>query len=110
MAKSAWYARTTWSPTDREEFLTRLRAVVGAHEQAACLRKQAAHLLKARTPEALGGARELYELLLAQFPDSSDLAYVHTALGELGMPITNKQLTAVEAITARLFQDLETLA
>ena len=33
-----------------------------------------------------------------------------TALGDLGMPITNKQLTAVEAITARLFQDLATLA
>lgn len=83
MAKPAWYAHTTWSAADREEFLARLRAVAGAHEQAACLRKQAAHLLKTRSPETLIGARELYELLLAQFPDSSDLAYVHTALGEV---------------------------
>lgn len=83
MAKRAWYARTTWTDADREGFLAQLRAVVGANEQAACLRKQAAHLLKAGTPATLAGARELYELLLAQFPDSSDLAYVHTALGEV---------------------------
>jgi len=83
MAKRAWYTHTTWTDVDREEFLARLRAVAGAHEQAACLRKQAAHLLKARTPEALAGARELYDLLIAQFPESSDLAYVHTALGEV---------------------------
>ena len=83
MAKPAWYAHSTWTPTVREEFLARLHAVTGAHEQAACLRKQAAHLTKASTPETLNGARELYELLLAQFPDSSDLAYVHTALGQV---------------------------
>ncbi|MBA3685276.1 MAG: hypothetical protein H0W72_08550, partial [Planctomycetes bacterium] len=81
MAKP-WYARTSWSPDDREDFLARLRAVAGDHEQAAILRKQAGHLLKARTPESLAGARELYELLLAQFPDSSDTAYAHAALGE----------------------------
>ena len=83
MAKPAWYAHTTWADTDRAEFFARLHAVAGANEQAACLRKQAAHLLKAHTQETMHGARELYELLLAQFPESSDLAYVHTALGEV---------------------------
>ena len=83
MAKPAWYAHSTWTPAVREVFLVRLRAVTGAHEQAACLRKQAVHLAKAKTSETLTGARELYELLLAQFPDTSDLAYVHTALGEV---------------------------
>ncbi len=82
MTKRAWYARTTWSADDREDFLARLRQVAGEHEQVACLRKQAGHLLKARSPEALAGARELYELLIAQFPLSSDLAYAHAALGQ----------------------------
>ncbi len=83
MAKPPWYAHTTWTASDHDDFFLRLRQIVGAHEQAACLRKQAGHLLKARTPATLAGARELYELLVAQFPDSSNLAYVHTSLGEV---------------------------
>lgn len=90
MAKPAWYAKKTWSAADREDFLARLRAVVGEHEQAGALRKQAAHLLqqaaKATPGEAdqlLAGARELYELFADQFPSSAERAYVLCALGEI---------------------------
>lgn len=95
-SRDRWYARTTWSDADRDDFLARLGEVVGEHERAATVRKQAAHLLafakgetragRAATPEeraeALAGASELYERFLATWPASSDLAYVHAALGE----------------------------
>jgi|GEM_PF-5115359 len=95
MAKRPWYARTTWTETDRTEVLVRLRETVGANEQAACLRKQAAHLLAqalklgrrdpagASRDQLLAGARELNELFLAWFPDSADRAYALTALGDI---------------------------
>jgi len=95
MAKRPWYARTTWTETDRTEVLVRLRETVGANEQAACLRKQAAHLLAqalklgrrdpadASRDQLLAGARELNELFLAWFPDSADRAYALTALGDV---------------------------
>lgn len=95
MAKKAWYARTTWTESDREEVLERLRGTVGEHEQAACLRKQAGHLLThagklarlgdrpGETDQLLAGARELFETFLSWFPDSSDRAYVLANLGEV---------------------------
>lgn len=90
MAKPTWYAKKTWSTSDREDFLTRLRAVVGDHEQASALRKQAAHLLlqfaksaPAEADQLLAGARELYELFIDQFPGSAERAYVLTALGDI---------------------------
>jgi len=101
MAKRPWYARTTWTETDRTEVLVRLRETVGANEQAACLRKQAAHLLAQarklgrRNPadagrdQLLAGARELNELFLNWFPDSADRAYALTALGDVEAPSGN---------------------
>ncbi len=95
MAKRPWYARTTWTEADRTEVLALLRDTVGANEQAACLRKQAAHLLgqalklgrrdpaDASRDQLLAGARELYELFLTWFPDSADRAYALTALGDI---------------------------
>lgn len=95
MSKKSWYARTTWTSDDRDDFLTRLRDTVGEHEQAACLRKQAAHLLAhaqkciraqaeaATTDQTLAGARELFDMYLDWFPDSSDCAYVHVNLGDI---------------------------
>lgn len=90
MAKTPWYARKTWTAADREDFLARLRATAGGHEQAAALRKQAGHLLqrhaKAAGGEAdqlLAGARELYELFVDQFPDSAERAYALCSLGEI---------------------------
>ncbi len=95
MAKASWYSRTSWADSDREAFYTQLRAVVGANEQAACLRKQAAHLLAhagklgrrdAADPavdQLLAGARELYETFLDWFSDSAERAYVFAALGEI---------------------------
>jgi len=90
MAKTPWYAKKSWNSADREDFLTRLRAVVGGHEQASTLRKQAGHLLqqaaKAPTAEAdqlLAGARELYELFIDQFPGAAERAYALCALGDI---------------------------
>ena len=90
MTKPTWYAKKTWSTSDREDFLTRLRTVVGDHEQASALRKQAAHLLQqcAKSPPAeadqlFAGARELYELFIDQFPTSAQRAYVFSALGDI---------------------------
>lgn len=95
MASKAWYTRTTWTGADREEVLERLRGTIGEHEQAACLRKQAGHLLThagklarrgeriADVDQLLAGARELFETFLAWFPDSSDRAYVLASLGEV---------------------------
>lgn len=84
MRQPVWYTKKSWSIADREDFLTRLRATPGEHEQAAALRKQAGHLLKQGDSEQLlAGARELYELFLDQFPASAERAYVLGALGEI---------------------------
>ncbi len=90
MTKPSWYAKKSWSTAEREDFLARLRAVVGDHEQATILRKQAAHLLQqcakaaqAEADQLLAGARELYELFLDQFPHSAERAYVLCAVGEI---------------------------
>lgn len=95
MAKASWYTRTSWHDSDRDDFHAQLRATTGANEQAACLRKQAAHLLAhatklgRRTPadpvvdQLLAGARELFETFLDWFGDSAERAYVFAALGEI---------------------------
>ncbi len=81
MAKS-WYAKNTWTEADRGDFFARLHAVPEPFERAACLRKQAAHLLQTGGPEELSGARELLDLVLSNYPDSSQLAYGIARLGE----------------------------
>jgi tetratricopeptide (TPR) repeat protein len=90
MAKPAWYSKKTWTTAEREDFFARLRTVTGENEQAAALRKQAAHLLQETaktTPgeadQLLAGARELYELFIDQFPDSAERAYAFCALGDI---------------------------
>jgi tetratricopeptide (TPR) repeat protein len=114
MAKRAWYARTSWTTEDRDEVFARLREVVGEHEQASCLRKQAAHLLAhagklsrsapqdPQIDQLLGGARELFEAFLDWFSDSSERAYVLAALGEV-----EERAGAVEQALARYREALE---
>lgn len=94
-AKRSWYARTTWTCEDREDFMARLREVGAGNEQASCLRKQAAHLLQhadklrragdasGAADQVLAGARELYEAFLDWHGDSADKAYVFCALGDI---------------------------
>ena len=81
--RQEWFRRTSWEPSDRNDFFTKLARSRGSKSQF--LRIQALHLQEAAIFEP---ALELLDLLVSQHPDDLDLASAHlqragclTALG-----------------------------
>jgi hypothetical protein len=72
-----WYRRKTWTPKDREEFFTRLRRSRSAFHKAQYVRIQAYELLNSRTREAYFAALELLDMIMAEWPESSQLTSVY---------------------------------
>jgi tetratricopeptide (TPR) repeat protein len=79
MPKTQWFRRTTWTDADREDFNARLKRSRGASSKAQYLRLQALHLAEAGHN---GGAIELLDRLLAEFPESIDVAQAHAQKAE----------------------------
>ena len=74
MSSTEWFRRTTWTDADRVDFNARLKRSRGASSKAQYLRLQALHLAEAGHYD---GAIELLDRLLAEFPDSIDVAQGH---------------------------------
>src|SRR6516165_10699113 len=79
MSQTEWFRRATWTDADREDFNARLKRSRGASSKAQYLRIQALHLAEADHRE---GAIELLDRLLAEFPDSIDIAQAHAQKAE----------------------------
>ena len=74
MNSHEWFRRTTWSATDRDEFLARLKRSRTHFQKSQYLRIQAGHLQDIGTEPMLRAARELLDLLIAEYPDRSQLS------------------------------------
>lgn len=72
-----WFRRKTWTPSDREEFFARLRRSRGASNKAQYARIQAYELLTTRTQEAYSAALELLDMILAEWREDAQLAFVY---------------------------------
>jgi tetratricopeptide (TPR) repeat protein len=85
MSKTEWFRRSTWTDADREEFNAQLKRSRGASNRSQYLRIQALHLADAGHHP---GAIELLDRILAEFPDSIDVAQAHAqkadSLAKLG--------------------------
>jgi hypothetical protein len=68
-----WFRRSTWSDNDRDEFETRLRRARPTG-RAQYLRIQAFHLADAGRDDLLSPALELLRRLLAEYPESGEVA------------------------------------
>lgn len=84
-----WFRRTTWTEQDRAEFFARLKRSRSVFHKAQYLRIQAAHLCQVGDTPCLRAALDLVDLMLAEYPDTAQLAAAHAqratclvALGE----------------------------
>src|SRR5947208_1540607 len=77
-----WFRKTTWNEADRAEFFARLRRARGAFHKAQYLRIQARHLQQTGQRESVSAALELLDLLLADYPEPTQLASAHLQRGE----------------------------
>jgi len=68
-----WFRRSTWSDNDRDEFEARLRRARSTG-RAQYLRIQAVHLADAGRDDLLPPALELLRRLLAEYPESGEVA------------------------------------
>jgi len=79
MARDDWFRRTTWTEKDRSEFFERLKRCRGNDSKSQNVRIQAHHLAEAGE---IGGAVELLEILISEYPEKSELAMAHVQLAE----------------------------
>ena len=111
MSKTEWYRRSTWTDFDREEFNARLQRSRGTGNKAQYLRIQASHLAEAGLHAA---AIELFDRLLAEFPERIELALAHLqraqSLAKLGRtgPAIDEYRAALQA--ERDFPNVQTNA
>src|ERR1700733_3713590 len=77
-----WFRRKTWAPKDREEFFTRLRRSRGAANMAQYARIQASTLIGIHTRESYEAALALLDMILAEWPETTQLASVYQHRGE----------------------------
>ncbi len=69
-----WFRRTTWTPSDCEEFFARLKRSRTTYHKSQYLRIQAGYLQEVGTEPMLRAALELLELLITEYPDRSQLS------------------------------------
>jgi len=75
-----WFRRKTWTDQDRSEFFARLDRSRNAN-RAQYARIQAVELIAEPTKSNIEGALELLTLVLESYPDQSQIAPAHHALG-----------------------------
>lgn len=80
MTKSEWFRRNTWTKQDQEEFNARLKRTRGDSNKAQYLRIQALHLAEAGQD---GGAIELLDRLLLEYPNGLEIAQAHAQKADL---------------------------
>jgi tetratricopeptide (TPR) repeat protein len=90
-----WFRKVSWSKSDQEDFWAHHKRA-RAHGKAQYLRIQASHLARTKKPELEGAALTLLNLLIADFPDSSELAcaywqraQIHSAEGRKELAISD---------------------
>lgn len=98
-----WFRRKTWTPEDREDFLSRLRRSRGAFHKAQYARIQAHELLTTRTRDGYVAALELLDMILAEWREDAQLAavYHHRAECFLGLGDTTRAIDAFRQVFER---------
>lgn len=103
MEREDWYRRTTWSQDVKDAFHERLGGSGGSYQKAQCARIQASYLENTGDPHLVEAALELLDLVLAEWPEPSELAsrYSQKAscfkrLGNIDSAVTNFR-RAIEA-------------
>jgi tetratricopeptide (TPR) repeat protein len=77
-----WFRRKTWTEADQQEFHARLNRSRGQSSKAQYLRIQAVELVEVGTEQATRAAIGLLELLLAKYPEQSEIAGACLCMGE----------------------------
>jgi len=83
-----WFRKTSWSEADQADFFARLKRSRSAYTKAQYLRIQANYLEGGGSKELLRSAIELLDRMLAEFPESFELASAYgqkaSCLAKLG--------------------------
>jgi tetratricopeptide (TPR) repeat protein len=79
---SDWFRKITWTESDRADFFARLARARGAYQKAQYLRIQAVHLQHTGQLESVRAALELLDILIADYPEPSEIASAHMQRGE----------------------------
>ena len=109
-----WFRKTTWSEADQADFFARLKRCRTTYNKAQYLRIQADHLEGVGSQELLKTSLELLEMLLAEFPEQTQLASAYcqkaSCLAKLG-DINNAIVSYQRALeTEREFPRVKTYA
>ncbi|RYF16223.1 MAG: hypothetical protein EOO30_11740 [Comamonadaceae bacterium] len=94
--RAEWFRATTWTEEHRSRFFARLARSRTSFNRAQYLRIQAFTLGEAGHPEA---ALELLNLLVTEYPESSQLALAHEHRGAIYRTLGDTQ-AAIEAFVA----------
>ncbi len=82
-----WYRRTSWSPTDEEEFFARLKRSRGQFHKAQYLRIQALYLQSEFPKEAL----KLLEMIIEEYPEPFELSSTYLQKAQCLVAMNQKQ-------------------
>ena len=77
-----WFRKTTWTEADEQEFHARLQRARSSYNKAQYLRIQAHHLQHDASPPQFEAAQALLELLVAQYPEPSELGAAYLQLAQ----------------------------
>ncbi len=80
---SDWFRKRSWTPEDQADFWRRHRRCRSDYDRAQFLSIQAFHLAETRQRELMEAAMKLLNLMIAEFPEPSQLSCAHVERGDI---------------------------
>lgn len=81
MGTEDWYRRAAWSEQDQQQFFDRIDRSRGTYHKAQYVRIQASYLEATGDPALVRSALGLLDMMLAKWPDPSQVAQAHYQRG-----------------------------